>query len=79
MMKYTDFTADLNAGYWLVIVSYTVDEVYNPMLVGVYYSANGSDNTMTSNLVNADSNWTLKPAMHMQNPPLLLLKRDRRW
>lgn len=36
--KYTDFTADLNAGYWLVIVSGTVDEVYNPMLVGVYYS-----------------------------------------
>ena len=59
-VKYTDFTADLNAGYWLVIVSGTVDEVYNPMLVGVYYSANGSDNTMTSNPVNADSNWTLK-------------------
>lgn len=59
-VKYTDFTADLNAGYWLVIVSGTVDEVYNPMLVGVYYSANGSDNTMTSNPVNADSNWTLE-------------------
>mgnify|MGYP000535502291 CR=1 FL=1 len=58
--KYTDFTADLNAGYWLVIVSGTVAEVYNPMLVGVYYSANGSDNTMTSNPVNADSNWTLE-------------------
>lgn len=58
--KYTDFTADLNAGYWLVIVSGTVDEVYNPMLVGVYYSANGSDNTMTSNPVNADSSWTLE-------------------
>lgn len=59
-VKYTDFTADLNAGYWLVIVSGTVDEVYNPMLVGVYYSANGSDNTMTSNKVNADSKWTLE-------------------
>lgn len=62
-VKYTDFTADLNAGYWLVIVSGTVDEVYNPMLVGVYYSANGSDNTMTSNPVNADSNWTLETSI----------------
>mgnify|MGYP000837647314 CR=1 FL=1 len=62
-VKYTDFTADLNAGYWLVIVSGTVDEEYNPMLVGVYYSANGSDNTMTSNPVNADSNWTLETSI----------------
>lgn len=60
--KYTDFTANLNAGYWLVLVTGTVDEVYNPMLVGVYYSANGSDNTMTSNPVNADSKWTLETA-----------------
>lgn len=54
------FTAELNAGYWIVIVSGTVDEVYNPMLVGVYYSASGSDSTMTSTPVDANSNWTLE-------------------
>ena len=56
----TEFTAELNAGYWVVIVSGTVEEVYNPMLVGVYYSKNGSDNTMTSDPVKANSNWTLE-------------------
>lgn len=55
-----NFTAQLEPGYWVVIVSGTVEEVYNPMLVGVYYSKNGSDNTMTSAPVNANSNWTLK-------------------
>ena len=54
-----EFKAQLNAGYWIVIVSGTVDEVYNPMLVGVYYSVSGSDNEMTSNPVDANSNWTL--------------------
>lgn len=53
------FSADLNAGYWIVIVNGTVEEVYNPMLLGVYYSENGSDNTMSSDPVNADSNWSL--------------------
>ena len=56
------FTADLNPGYWVVIVSGTVEEVYNPMLIGVYYSVSGSDSTMTSDPVNADSNWTLVTA-----------------
>lgn len=55
------YTAQLNAGYWLVLVS-GGKEVYNPMLIGVYYSVSGSDNTMTSNPVNADSNWTLVTA-----------------
>lgn len=55
-----DFTAQLAPGYWVVVVSGTVEEVYNPMLVGVYYSENGSDNTMTSDPVNANSNWTLQ-------------------
>lgn len=53
------FTTELNAGYWVVIVSGTVEEVYNPMLIGVYYSKSGSDSTMTSDPVNANSNWTL--------------------
>ena len=55
------YTAQLNAGYWLVLVS-GGKEVYNPMLIGVYYSVSGSDNTMTSDPVKADSNWTLVTA-----------------
>ncbi|MCF2680622.1 isopeptide-forming domain-containing fimbrial protein [Faecalicatena contorta] len=53
------YTADLNAGYWIVLVRGTVEEVYNPMLVGVYYSKSGSDNTMSSDAVDANSNWEL--------------------
>ena len=53
------FTADLNAGYWMVLVNGTVNEVYNPMLVGVAYSTSGSDNTMTADPVDANSDWTL--------------------
>lgn len=56
------FKAELNPGYWVVIVSGTVEEVYNPMLIGVYYSVSGSDSTMTSDPVNANSNWTLVTA-----------------
>ena len=41
------FSADLTAGYWIVLVSGTV-EVYNPMLVGVYYTVGGSDSTLGS-------------------------------
>ena len=55
-----DFTANLTAGYWVVIVNGDVKEVYNPMLLGVYYSKSGSDNTMTSDPVNADSKWTIE-------------------
>lgn len=54
------FTANLTAGYWVVIVNGSVKEVYNPMLLGVYYSKSGSDNTMTSDPVKADSNWTIE-------------------
>lgn len=54
------FTANLTAGYWVVIVNGNVKEVYNPMLLGVYYSKSGSDNTMTSDPVKADSNWIIE-------------------
>ena len=54
------FSADLNAGYWIVLVTGTIEEVYNPMLIGVYYSVGGSDNTMTGGTVDANSNWTLE-------------------
>lgn len=49
------FTANLNAGYWMVLVRGTVEEVYNPMLIGVSYSVDG----MISPEVDANSNWTL--------------------
>ena len=54
------YTAELNAGYWIVLVTGTdIVEVYNPMLMGVYYSVSGSDNTMTSQPIDANANWTL--------------------
>lgn len=55
----TTYTASLNAGYWVVLVRGTT-RVYNPMLVGVYYSESGSDNTMKQEpVLDATSNWTL--------------------
>ncbi len=48
----------LGAGYWLVLVK-GGKEVYNPMLLGVYYSVGGNDNTMVQNPVDANSDWAL--------------------
>ena len=57
---FASYTADLKAGYWIVLVTGTdIVEVYNPMLMGVYYSVSGSDNTMTSQPIDANANWTL--------------------
>ena len=53
-----DYTAKLAPGYWIVIVSGTVNEVYNPMLLGVAYSESGTDNKMTADPVDANGNWT---------------------
>lgn len=53
------YSADLNAGYWMVLVKGT-KEVYNPMLIGVYYTVSGSDNTMATEIVDANTNWDLK-------------------
>lgn len=53
------YTAQLNAGYWMVLVTGSDTTVYNPMLVGVYYSKSGSDNTMTGGSVSAGDDWTL--------------------
>ncbi|MDD3615649.1 MAG: isopeptide-forming domain-containing fimbrial protein [Lachnospiraceae bacterium] len=53
------FTADLTAGSWMVLVTGTVNEVYNPMLVSNYYSVGGSDSEMAAGTVDANSNWTL--------------------
>lgn len=57
---YASYTADLNAGYWIVLVKGTdLVEVYNPMLIGVYYNVSGSDDSMATGPVDANSNWTL--------------------
>ena len=56
----TTFSADLTAGYWVVVVSGNIEDVYNPMLIGVYYSVAGSDNTMVGGIVDSNSNWTLE-------------------
>lgn len=59
----TKYTGQLNAGYWIILVTAgtkTPAKVYNPMLAGVYYSKNGTDNTMTSNPVNAADRWSLE-------------------
>ena len=53
------FTADLTPGYWLVLVT-GGNEVYNPMLLGVYYTGSGSNGQLTSGTVDANSNWTVE-------------------
>lgn len=68
------FTADLTPGYWVVIVTGSgIQEVYNPMLVGVYYNKSGSDNTLTAGPVDADTNWSLDstPAYAKSSQPTL--------
>lgn len=57
-----DFTANLNAGYWMVLVTGSVSEVYNPMLVGVYYKTEGTgqENELDTKPVDANSNWKLE-------------------
>lgn len=57
----TTYTANLNAGYWLVIAT-PKDEgttIYNPMLLGIYYNKGGSDNSMEQGLIDANTNWNL--------------------
>lgn len=54
-----EYVADLPAGYWLVLVRTTGTTIYNPMLIGVYYSESGSDNTLISGPVDASSDWKL--------------------
>lgn len=55
-----DYTAQLGAGYWLVLITGTDEDVYNPMLVGVYYSAkNGTQNTLEGAELNSNSQFTI--------------------
>lgn len=55
-----DYEADLEAGYWIVLVRDTSSAyIYNPMMVGVYYSVGGNDNTLVGDSVSATEDWTL--------------------
>lgn len=66
------YTAELAPGYWVVVVTGSDRQVvYNPMLVGVYYSVGGSNNTLTPGSVDADTNWSLEstPAYAKSNTP----------
>lgn len=61
----TTYTGRLGAGYWLVLVTNDENEdvtkIYNPMLLGVYYTAddNGKIDTVTGGAVDANSDWSL--------------------
>ena len=75
-MGLATYTAQLGAGYWVVIVEGSkIQEIYNPMLVGIYYSVEGSgdENTLVNGEVNADSNWSLNstPAYAKSEQPTI--------
>lgn len=56
------YVADLEAGYWVVLISGGT-EIYNPVLVGVYYSVSGSDDTLVQKPVtgiDTEGSWTLE-------------------
>lgn len=72
----TSYTAQLGAGYWVVIVEGSdIQEVYNPMLVGIYYSVEGSgdSNTLVNGTVDANTNWSLNstPAYAKSEQPTI--------
>ncbi len=72
----TTYTAELGAGYWVVIVEGSqIQEVYNPMLVGIYYSVEGSGdaNTLVNGTVDANSKWSLNstPAYAKSEQPTI--------
>lgn len=55
------YDAELHPGYWVVLVrgENGSAKIYNPMLVSVWYSKSGSDNTMVSGSVSAGDDWSL--------------------
>ncbi|MCI9340310.1 MAG: isopeptide-forming domain-containing fimbrial protein [Dorea sp.] len=72
----TTYTAQLGAGYWVVVVEGSdIQEVYNPMLVGIYYSVEGSgdNNTLVNGAVDANTNWSLNstPAYAKSEQPTI--------
>lgn len=75
----TTYSAWLGAGYWLVIVTpFTgvTTEIYNPMLIGVYYSTEGTGDNATivsGGALNANSRWSLnsEPAYAKSEQPAI--------
>lgn len=55
----TTFTAEVGVGEYVVIASGASDVIYNPILLSVYYSIGGSDNTMTTDPVSANDTWNI--------------------
>ncbi|HII4428139.1 isopeptide-forming domain-containing fimbrial protein [Clostridium perfringens] len=59
----TTYTANLEAGYWLVLVTPKngAKTLYNPMLLGIYYNDknNGGNSTLVQGIVDANTNWEL--------------------
>lgn len=72
----TAFKAELGAGYWVVIVTGSdMQKMYNPMLVGVYYSVHGSgdNNALVNGYVDATKKWSLdsQPAYAKSEKPTI--------
>lgn len=62
LTKTTDLQK-LPVGTWMLLVTGTeLDKVYNPMIISVYYSTegSGSSNSVTTDGVDAGDNWTLE-------------------
>lgn len=56
----TTYSAELEAGYWVVIIGSTGETIYNPMLLGVYYTkADGTAIQMNGGVIDATTSWNL--------------------
>lgn len=57
----TTYSKELAAGSYVVLVTGSNDIIYNPMLVGVYYTTTGSgdSNSLVTDALDATSSWTL--------------------
>lgn len=69
-----DYTADVAAGYWIVLIDNTATTMYNPMLAGVAYAnKDGSENTLEGGTIDSKANWALNGvtayAKSTQKPP----------
>lgn len=55
------YSAEVNAGYWVVIVTGSGSKIYNPMLVSAYYSieGSGSSSELIGTSVSVEDNWSL--------------------
>lgn len=55
-----NYTADVGAGYWLIIVNNTATTIYNPMLAGVAYAnTDGTENTLEGGTIDADGDFVI--------------------